>query len=123
MGNRPARIAGNRPPTRPMTIDAAMPTNASLRVTAISKMSWAYAVPCVVLTVCPFKKPQAIHAPSIPPAAAKRSASINTDATIGADPKPIARKVAISVVRALTAEYIVLRDANMAPTPMMVPTT
>ena len=46
--------------------------------------------------------------------------------TTGAAPKPSARKVAISRVRAETAEYIVLSAANTAPTPistaMVVPT-
>ena len=42
--------------------------------------------------------------------------------TTGIAPKPIARNVAISVARVLTAEYIVLSAPNSAPIAMMPPT-
>ena len=44
-----------------------------------------------------------------------------TDTTTGMPPNPNARNVAISTVRALTAEYMVLRAANTAPMAMMKP--
>ena len=41
-----------------------------------------------------------------------------TDTATGKPPNPNARKVAISVLRAATAEYMVLSAPNTAPTPM-----
>jgi hypothetical protein len=70
----------------------------------------------------PLKKAQAKHAPSAAPINVSTSASANIDTTTAAAPKPIARSVAISVVRTLTAEYIVLSAPNTAPRPMIPPT-
>ena len=53
---------------------------------------------------------------------ASTCASTITDTTTGNAPNPIARSVAISTVRVLTAEYIVLSAPNSAPTAMMPPT-
>ena len=50
------------------------------------------------------------------------SASTSTDTTTPLAPKPIARSVAISRARALTAEYIVFSAAKIAPSPMKMPT-
>ena len=51
---------------------------------------------------------------------ASATASIITEITTGALPKPSARKVAISTVRVATAEYMVLSAANSAPMAMMI---
>ena len=64
----------------------------------------------------------AIAAPIAAPIKASRSASTSTDTTTPPAPKPIARSVAISRVRALTAEYIVFSAAKIAPRPMNTPT-
>ncbi len=52
-----------------------------------------------------------------------RGAHRFTDATTPLAPKPIARSVAMSRARALTAEYIVFSALKTAPTAMMPPTT
>ena len=56
--------------------------------------------------------------PMTPPTRPISSASASTETTTGAEPKPSARSVAISRVRADTAEYIVLSAANTAPRPI-----
>ena len=49
---------------------------------------------------------------------ARSTASTSTDMTTGTLPKPSARSVAISRVRAATAEYIVLTAPKIAPSPI-----
>ena len=58
-----------------------------------------------------------------PPTSASSSASIITDTSTGRPPKPIARKVAISLLRVATAAYMLLRAAKIAPSAMMAVTT
>ena len=101
-----------------------MPVAMSAGLTLSSKIRWpAAAPPPDVLTWCPLKNSHAIAAPITPPMSASSSASASTDITIAVEPKPIARNVAISRRRALTAEYIVLSALKIAPTAMMPPTT
>jgi len=45
--------------------------------------------------------------PATPPMTARANDSVKTEMTTGTPPKPSARRVAISRVRAATAEYIV----------------
>lgn len=49
-----------------------------------------------------------MNEPSSAPARPRTKASMTTETTTGVPPNPIARRIAISVLRALTAEYIVL---------------
>ena len=59
-----------------------------------------------------------ISMPIAPPTMPSSSASASTETTTGDEPKPSARSVAISRVRADTAEYIVLSAAKIAPSPI-----
>jgi hypothetical protein len=63
-----------------------------------------------------------MKAPSTPPIKDSNSASARTDITMANEPKPSARRVAISRTLALTAEYIVLSALKIAPMAMMPPT-
>ena len=68
-----------------------------------------------VEAVSPSKKTKVTSAPIAPPIAASASDSINVPKKAGNPPKPMARNVAISVARAATEEYMVLRAPARAP--------
>ncbi len=65
---------------------------------------------------------QAMAPPSTPPSNASSSVSSSTAITTGRPPKPMARSVAISRLRALIAAYMVLSAPKMAPSAMITPT-
>ena len=98
-----------------MNSDSPRPCITSAGVTANLKATWVNPLPSV-LTEYPLKNTYASSAPSTPPEMASASASAITEAITGQAPKPSARSVPISAVRADTAEYIVLSAPNVAPT-------
>ena len=71
-----------------------------------------------VEAVNPSKMTNVVSAPMLPPITASTSASIKVPKKAGNPPKPMARKVAISVARAATDEYIVLSAPASAPNAM-----
>ena len=79
--------------------------------------------------VCQFMVPvvrpltgSAARQPTSPPIPAMNSASTTKDITTLGPPKPSARMVAISRERSATAEYMVLRAPNTAPSPITAAT-
>ena len=71
----------------------------------------------------PLNSSQAMATPSSAPGMARSRDSTITEITTAVPPKPMARKVAISRLRALTAAYMVLRQPNSAPMAITTPTT
>ena len=115
-GSRAARTAGSSPPMKPTEHASSTPTRSNPGVTCILNTIDPMLSPSV--TVLPLKSSHAIAAPTPAPINAKRSASTSTDTMTPPAPNPIARSVAISRVRTLTAEYIVFSAAKIAPSPM-----
>ena len=97
-----------------------IPPATSGRPTCNRTATWPSAPP--VLNALPLNSTHAMAPPATAPMNASTCASTITDTTTGNAPKPIARSVAISTVRVLTAEYIVFSAPNSAPTAMMPPT-
>src|SRR5688572_7328347 len=120
-GSLVARIAGGRPPARPMR--SAKPSPRPRR----SGVTWNANDRCEnvwkfrVEVVRPFRGRTA-RQPTSPPTSETKSDSRTKDTITLPPPKPRARRVAISRVRSATAEYIVFRAANTAPSPITTAT-
>ena len=77
-----------------------LPGGANRGVTANANVTWLKVCQLIVAAVKPSKARYAPAAPIAPPASARTSDSTSTEKTTGPAPKPRARNVAISRVRA-----------------------
>lgn len=114
-GNLAARIAGNNPPTTPMSRAQSSPPMSSVGVTAKAKATW--------LEALPVERRGAVAVEGEPGRAGPdRAAEQGEDHRFEhhrhhhrRGGKPRARRVAISRVRAETAVYMVLKAPKTAP--------
>src|SRR5262249_53007484 len=118
IGSRAARIAGKRPPIRPMAAAQRIAPTSSRFVTVNAKATWLKVCQLMVVALKPVNARGGADAPTTPRPSARSSDSSITERTTGLEPKPRARSVAISRVRAATALYMVFSAPNKAPRAM-----
>src|SRR5258705_2634805 len=113
-GRQAARMAGGRPPKRPISRAKIIPARSRPGVILKANAKCEKVCQFIAPVVRPFKGRTAT-APMAPPIKEIRSASIKNENTTAAPPNPKARMVAISRPRSATAEYMVLSAPKTAP--------
>src|ERR1700751_4233038 len=114
IGMRAARIDGKIPPSKPTISARETPSAAAVGVSLKLNTTCVKLAPSVA-ALNPLKVRNVAAAPRTPPIAARINDSVRVPTKAGRPPNPIARSVAISVVRAATEEDIVLSAPARAP--------